>query len=229
MGKNLRQQRRGRGSPRYRSPSHRAMGKPKYIKSYNGSDCTIKSILHARMRRGPLAIIESENQSFLNIAHDGASVGQSISSGPGSITELSNIPEGTRIFNLEIVPGDGGKLCRSPGSSAILVAKEANKCVIMLPSKKKKSLPSKCRATIGVPACGGASEKPFMKAGNKFYSATSFNRYWPMTSAVAKNAVDHPFGGQTKPGKHKSVSRHAPPGRKVGALAPRRLGKKKRK
>ncbi|MBI2583680.1 MAG: 50S ribosomal protein L2, partial [Candidatus Aenigmarchaeota archaeon] len=86
-----------------------------------------------------------------------------------------------------------------------------------------------CLATIGVPAGFGRGEKPFMKAGKKFYAMRPQNTVWPRTKAVAKNAVDHPLGGKTKPGKPLTVSRHASPGAKYGSLSPRRTGKKKKK
>jgi large subunit ribosomal protein L2 len=54
------------------------------------------------------------------------------------------------------------------------------------------------------------------------------NKLYPRTSANKMNAVDHPFGGQTGPGMSKTVSRHAPPGAKVGSIAARRTGRRKR-
>jgi large subunit ribosomal protein L2 len=100
--------------------------------------------------------------------------------------------------------------------------------VIELPSKKKKSLHPTCRVTIGVPAGEGRNEKPWIKAGRKWHAMHRRGKLYPRTSGVAMNAYDHPFGsGYSGLGKHKSVSRHAPPGRKVGSISPRRTGKKR--
>ena len=78
-------------------------------------------------------------------------------------------------------------------------------------------------------AAGGRKDKPFRKAGTKFYAMRTLNRMWPRVKGVAMNPVDHPFGGKTKPGKAKTVSRNMPPGKKVGSISARRMGKRKRK
>ena len=127
------------------------------------------------------------------------------------------------------MPGDGGKLCRASGSFAILITKEKGRCVLLLPSKQKKIVPSECLATIGTAAGSGRTEKPFMKAGMKYHAMKAMNRLYPRTRGVAMNPVDHPIGGRGRPGKHKTVKRSMPPGRKVGSVAARRTGKKKRK
>jgi large subunit ribosomal protein L2 len=233
MGKQLIQQRRGRGSPRYRSPGHRFIGAVTYnTLPMNAGIGVVTDIVDAPGRTTPIAVIAFDNQRFLQIAHEGMHVGQHVDfneAKSGNILHLGDVPEGTKIYNIELNPGDGGKLCRASGAFATLISREGNKAVILLPSKEKKVLSANCRATIGTAASGGRIEKPFMKAGTKFYAMRALNRLWPKTKGVAKNAVNHPFGGQTKPGKVKSVSRDMPPGKKVGSISPKRMGKKKRK
>jgi large subunit ribosomal protein L2 len=91
------------------------------------------------------------------------------------------------------------------------------------------TLPLNSRATIGNVSCGGRTEKPFVKAGNKFHAMRAKRKFYPWVRGVAMNAVDHPFGGaQHHPGKSKSTSRNAPPGRKVGAIASTRTGRRKK-
>ena len=85
-----------------------------------------------------------------------------------------------------------------------------------------------CRTYIDLFAGAGRSKKPFMKAGNKHHALRSRGKLYPRTSGVSMNAVDHPFGGSNL-GLHKTVSRHRPPGRKVGSISPKRTGKRKRK
>jgi large subunit ribosomal protein L2 len=232
MGKNLRQQRRGKGSIRYRSPSHNYIGKVSYDFIPAGAKSGIvKDIVDAPGRYLPLAKVEFGGRNVLHIPSKGLEIGTVIdfeTPEKGNILELGKIPEGSSIFNIELHPGDGGRLCRSSGSFATLVTKETEKCIVLLPSKAKKTLSSRCRATIGTAAGSGRPTKPFRKAGVKHYAMKSMGRYYPMTSGVAKNAVDHPFGGSNL-GKHKSVSRHMPPGKKVGSISPRRMGKRKRK
>lgn len=233
MGKNLRQQRRGRGSPRYRAPSHRFLGEVSY--SYipvNASEGTIVDILDAPGRTAPVSVIDFSGKKVLQIANEGTTIGQKIGfeiPKDGNILELENIPEGTKIYNIELRPGDGGRLCRSSGASATLISREKNKCLVLMPSKQKKIISAKCRATIGSVAGFGRTEKPFRKAGSMFHALRSFGRLYPRVSGVSMNPVDHPFGGKAKPGKHKTVSRHMPPGKKVGSISARRMGKKKRR
>jgi large subunit ribosomal protein L2 len=107
------------------------------------------------------------------------------------------------------------------------MGKVEDKVKVTLKSGKIKKIDEKCLATIGIPAGGGRKEKPWVKAGKRWYAMKSRGKLFPRTKGVAMNPVDHPFGGKTKPGTPKSVSRNAPPGAKVGAIAPRRMGKRK--
>ena len=230
MGKNLRQQRRGRGTPVYRFPSHRQIGKIIYTNIPLGKSGRIIDIVHAPGRYAPVAVVDFDGERRLMVAGEGTHVGQVIGSEPntGSIMRLKDIPEGSKIYNIELIPGDGGRLCRSSGAFATLISREAGTCTVLLPSKQKKTLPTECLATIGSAASSGRIEKPFRKAGTKFYLMKAHGKLYPHVSGVSMNAVDHPFGGQTRPGKAKTISRHAPPGQKVGSISPRRTGKKKK-
>jgi large subunit ribosomal protein L2 len=231
MGKNLPQQRRGKGTPRYRSPSHRFKGKPKY-QIREGGQGIVTDIIHDPGRSAPLSVVRFDSGEGLMIAPEGIHIGQTIlyEGRPevGNVLRLKDVPEGTKIHNIELAPGDGGRLCKAGGASATVISHIRNKTIILLPSKKRKTLSSNCRATVGTVAGSGRKEKPFMKAGNKFYALRAKNKLYPRTRGVAKNALDHPFGGSTKPGKHKTVSRHTSPGAKVGSISPRRTGKRKR-
>ncbi|MBI5347434.1 MAG: 50S ribosomal protein L2 [Candidatus Aenigmarchaeota archaeon] len=220
MGKNLIQQRRGKGTPVYRSPGHRFLGAVKYKEGVKG---VIIDIVDAPGRTAPLASVDFSGTKDYVIASKGMEVGNQF-----YVRKVKDVPEGSKIYNIELMPGDGGKLCRTSGSFAILVSAGEKKSTILLPSKKKKVISSDCRVSIGSVAGSGRKEKPFMKAGRNFYAKRSLGKLYPRVSGVSMNPVDHPFGGSAKPGKHKTVSRHAPPGRKVGSIAAKRMGKKKR-
>ncbi|MBI4896696.1 MAG: 50S ribosomal protein L2 [Candidatus Aenigmarchaeota archaeon] len=231
MGKNLRQQRRGKGPPGYRSPGFRYLGKVRYpiVPQQEGK---VLDIIHAPGRRNPVALVEyADKKTEYMIPAQGVASGETLHFGTlqnGSVTDIGKIPEGTKIFNIEIVPGDGGRLCRTSGVSAMVISHDGNKTVVLLPSKKTKELLSACKATVGIASAGGRTDKPFRTAGHKFHLMHALGKHYPHVRGVAQNAVNHPFGGKTRPGKHKSVSRSAPPGRKVGNIAARRTGKKKR-
>jgi len=170
------------------------------------------------------------------LAAEGLKVGDTVSCGrgaeikAGNIIPLSDIPEGTLVYNIENSPGDGGKFCRASGTFARVLSKFTDKVVVELPSKKQKAFQNNCRASIGIIAGGGRTEKPFLKAGNKYYAMRARNKLWPIVCGQSMNAVDHPHGGSRSSKKNYpyTVSRNAPPGAKVGAIAAKRTGRKKR-
>ncbi len=231
MGKNIIAQRRGKGSPTYKSPSHRHPGRASFppVKEAKG---VVKELLHAPGRSAPLARVRFPQGEFLLIASDGMHEGQEVTVGTGpvdrgNVMEIRKLPEGTLIYCIEAKPGDGGSLCRAAGSAAVIVG-HAERTTVQMPSGKFKSLDPGCRAQIGVVAGSGHKDRPYAKAGKKI-SALSSKAKEPFTvRGVAMNAVSHPHGGGAHQhvGVASTVSRHAPPGRKVGRLSPK---KKKRK
>ena len=229
MGKRIIQQARGRGGSRYRSPSHRFLGKPRYPRE---GKIKVIDIVHDPGHNTPLAEVEYDKGREYIFAAEGIKVGDVFEVGKdiriGSIAKIGLIPKGSPVFAIETTPGSGPKLCCSPGTHATIISSEEGKVVLQLPSKEFKTFNQNCFATIGIPAGSGRKDKPFLKAGKKYYAMKARNKLWPRTSAVAMNAVDHPFGGSTKPGVPKSVNRNASPGAKVGDLASRRTGRKKR-
>lgn len=238
MGKNLIQQKRGKGSPTYRAPSFRYEGKTGYSacsqEKINGK---VMDIIHCQGHSAPLIMVGYEGrESTLVQAPEGIKVGSNIFVGDtapvetGNVLPLKNIPEGTSIYNIESNPGDGGKFVRSSGTSAKIIAKFQDKVTVLLPSKKEKSFLPDCRASIGVIAGSGRTEKPFLKAGNKYYAKKAKNKLYPIVCGVSMNAVCHPFGGSSShhKGRPTQASRNAPPGRKVGMIAPSRTGRRKR-
>lgn len=221
MGRRIIPQRRGRGSPTYKSPPRKS-----YTVTYRNERGEVIDIIDSRLRSAPLAVIRYEDgDTGTIVAPRGMKTGDSVEN---YISKLSEIPVGSEVFALETQPNSGPRLCMSSGSSAILLSKEEGKCTVMLPSKKSKVLDEDCRATLGIPAGQGRIEKPWLKAGRKHKAKKAKGQLYPRTSPVKMNAVDHPFGGHSRPGKSKTISRHAPPGRKVGSISPRRTGKRKK-
>jgi len=237
MGKRLIQQARGKGGPTYRAPSFRYKGKPSYLSHKEKLNAKIIDIIRCAGHSAPLVVLEySNNIRNLMIAPEGIRVGDVVECGEktapenGNMLLLKDVPEGTLIYNIEGQPGDGGKFVRSSGAFARVIAKMKNKIVVQLPSKKQKEFHPNCRATIGMIAGSGRKEKPFLKAGKKFYAMKAKNKLWPSISGTSQNAVDHPFGGSSSnhKGKPTVAPKNAPPGRNVGALHPRRMGRKKK-
>ncbi|ADD03805.1 50S ribosomal protein L2 [Natrialba magadii ATCC 43099] len=236
MGRRILGQRRGRGTPTFRAPSHRYKAKLDHKKEEDDDVIrgTVVDIEHDPARSAPVAAVEFEDgDQRLVLAPEGISVGEELQVGvsaeikAGNTLPLAEIPEGVPVCNVEANPGDGGKFARSSGVNADLITHDRNAAVIQLPSGEVKRLDPQCRATIGVVAGGGRTEKPMVKAGNKYHKMKARGTKWPRVRGVAMNAVDHPFGGggRQHPGKPKSVSRNAPPGRKVGDISSRRTGR----
>ena len=240
MGKRIIARHRGRGTSTYRAPSHNFVGKLSYRnyddKEQNSSvSGIIIDLLHCSGHSAPLAKVKFETgEEILLAAPHGTVTKQVIYSGNsspisiGNILPLKSIPIGTSIFNIEGNPGDGGKFIRTGGSSAQIVSKTEYKVIVQFPSKKTKEFNASCRATIGVVSGAGRLEKPFGKAGKKFYAMKARNRLYPITSGVSMNAVDHPFGsGRGKRIKSKIAKRNAPHGKRVGHIRPSRTGRRK--
>ena len=233
MGKRIIQQARGKGSLTYRVRKGAFIYRVGYPK--NDGEAKILKLFHSAAHSAPLIKAEISNEIFYNVAFDGAIEGQKFMINSkdlkeGNIMDLGSIPVGTKIFNIERNPSDGGKMIRSAGTSATIYKKYDNEKIgILMPNKKEVILDENCRATIGIIAGEGRKLKPFIKAGRKFYKMKAKNKLWPRTSAVKMNVVDHPFGsGRGKRIKSKIAKRNAPPGAKVGHIRPSRTGRRKK-
>ena len=237
MGKRIISQNRGKGTPTYRAPSHKYKAELKHIKVDNDETVQgeVVTLLHDPARSAPIAKVRFENgEERLILIPEGIAVGEIIACGisaeikPGNTLPLGEIPEGVLVCNIENNPGDGGQFARSSGVYAVLIAHDVGKTIVQLPSGEMKWLSPICKATIGVVAGGGRTDKPFVKAGKKFHKLKARAAKYPRVRGVAMNAIDHPFGGGgwQHPGRPKTVSRNAPPGRKVGSIAARRTGKR---
>ena len=225
MGKRILVQRKGRGGSWARAPTWRSIGPIRYPLGYFKG--TVVDIVHDNIHFTPVAIVRGEKGGkILHLAPVGLAVGDTVEIGGkevkvGNVLKLRDIPEGTSIFNIELRPGDGGKLARSSGARALLIVKTETHAKVRLPSMAEKEIPLDCRATIGIAGGGGRTEKPFLKAGKKYHYIKNRATKWPVVRGVAMNAVSHPITRNAP----KTVSKHAPPGAKVGLIGARRTGK----
>ena len=242
MGKRIRVQRRGRGAPTWRASTHKRVAPAEYppvskreIEGY--IKVKVTDLVHDPGRGAPLAEIKTESgEVFYTVAVEGMYKGQEIMIGSkapieiGNIIPIGSIPEGTMICNVELSPGDGGKLARSSGAYATVVAHTADGTIVKLPSGKTHYINDLCRATIGVISAAGRVDKPFMKAGAKYYWMKAKGHKYPRTRGRAMIAAVHPYGSSKRSArKVTTVSRNAPPGQKVGLIAAKSTGKKKRR
>merc|ERR1740130_588686 len=123
---------------------------------------------------------------------------------------------------------DRGRMARASGTSCVVVgqSEDGRKTRIRMPSGARKTLPSTCRAIIGIVSGGGRIEKPLLKAGNSFHKYRVKRNCWPKVRGCAMNPVEHPHGGGNHQhvGHPATVSRMSPAGKKVGLIAARRTG-----
>jgi large subunit ribosomal protein L2 len=197
----------------------------------------VTDIMHEPGRGAPLASLKLETGEICySVVPEGVYEGQQIEFGGkasvdvGNILPLGRIPEGTMVCNIELTPGDGGKIARSSGAYATVVTHTPEGTLIKFPSGKTRYLNDMCRATIGVVSGAGRVDKPFLKAGTKFHLMQAKGRTYPRTRGVAMVAAVHPYGSSKRSGrKVTTVSRGAPPGQKVGLIAARGAGRRGRK
>ena len=130
------------------------------------------------------------------LAPRGLNVGDTVQSGqgsdikPGNAMPLRFIPVGTTVHNVELRPGQGGKIGRSAGIAVQLVAKEGEYATLRMPSTEMRRVMLDCRATVGEV---GNSQHELIKIGKAGRNRWKGKK--PQTRGVARNPVDHPLGG----------------------------------
>ncbi len=239
MGKRQVLQRRGRGGSVFLAPSWNRVGRVRYHvalpeEKSSSVEFMIKEIIHEQGRGAPVAVVKGNGTTTLMVAPEGTYVGQKIMFGAaafidvGNVLPLDKIPEGTLICNIEGIPGDGGRFVRSAGGYATLVSHSGSTALVQFPSGTVRSFIGKCRATIGIVASGGMTEKPVLKAGNNYHKYKARSAKYPRVRGKAMSPYAHPHGGGNHPTGGRPVSRNAPPGQKVGIIASRRTGRVKK-
>lgn len=148
-------------------------------------------------RSANIALIEyKDGEKAYILAPQGLTDGDKVVSGenvdikPGNSMPISSIPVGTLIHNIELNPGQGGKLVKAAGQSAQLMAKEGKYAHVRLPSGEMRLVLSRCRATVGVL---GNSEHENVKLGKA--GRTRHIGIRPTVRGSVMNPVDHPHGG----------------------------------
>ena len=163
----------------------------------DGMPANVEAIEYDPNRSCFIALLKYEDgEKAYILAPNGIKVGTQVMSGEtvepeiGNCMPLANIPGGLEIHNIEMNPGQGGKLVRSAGGVARLSAKEGEWSVIILPSGEMRRVKSKCRATIGQIGNLDWINVSIGKAGRSRHMGIR-----PHTRAKAMNPIDHPLGG----------------------------------
>ncbi len=237
MGKRPLVRRRGRGGNQFRSTSTGKVGTKAVYPRFPLSEQhegTIIDLVHERGREAPLAKIRFEDGSISFVpAILGAQVGSTLQFGlkselkEGNVISIQNIPDGTIVCNIEKHFGDGGAIVKSAGTNATIFSHGDEGVTVKLPSGRFATLNPKNRAMLGTLAGGGASERFYMSAGNKWRSFRAKGKKYPLVRGVAQAAYVHPHGGgrHQHVGQSYTVARDTPPGAKVGSIAARKTGR----
>ncbi|WP_205513117.1 50S ribosomal protein L2 [Longitalea arenae] len=188
----------GRRSMRYIGGGHKKMFRIIDFKR-NKKDIpgTVASIEYDPNRTAFIALINYvDGEKRYILAPQGLQVGATILSGDsvapevGNALQMKNMPLGTNVHNIEMQPGQGGKLVRSAGTSAQLTNKEEKYAVLKMPSGELRKILINCYATVGVVSNGDHNLEMMGKAGRNRWRGIR-----PRNRGVAMNPVDHPMGG----------------------------------
>ncbi len=188
----------GRRSTRYRGGGNKTHYRIiDFKRDKKNMEAKVVSIEYDPNRTAFIALVQyTDGEKRYIIAPQGLQVGAAIMSGDniapevGNALQMKNMPLGTIIHNIEMQPGQGGKLARSAGSSAQLSNKEDKYAVLKMPSGELRKILINCYATVGVVSNSDHSLETAGKAGvNRWKGIRPRNR------GVAMNPVDHPMGG----------------------------------
>jgi len=188
----------GRRSMRYIGGGHKKHYRIiDFKRNKHGVEATVVSIEYDPNRTAFIALLTyADGEKRYIIAPQGLQVGAKVLSGEnvapeiGNALTMKNIPLGTMIHNIEMQPGQGGKLIRSAGTSAQLANKEERYAVLKMPSGELRKVLINCFATVGIVSNSDHSLETAGKAGVNRWKGIR-----PRTRGVAMNPVDHPMGG----------------------------------
>lgn len=188
----------GRKTSRHRGGGHKQRYRViDFKRTKDGVVAKVAAIEYDPNRTCRIALLHySDGEKAYILAPKNLNVGDRVESGqgadikPGNALPLRFIPVGTTVHNVELRPGQGGKIGRSAGIAVQLVAKEGEYATLRMPSTEMRRVPIDCRATVGEV---GNSEHELIKIGKA--GRNRWKGIKPQTRGVAMNPVDHPMGG----------------------------------
>jgi large subunit ribosomal protein L2 len=208
VGKSGGRNARGRVTSRHRGGgAKRRYREIDFKRTKDGIDAKVASIEYDPNRTCYIALLHyADGAKSYILAPAGVAAGATVASGdgadirPGNALPLRAIPTGTVVHNVELIPGQGGRLGRSAGAAIQVVAKEGAMVTVRLPSSEMRLVRADCRATIGTLSNAEHQNLTIGKAGRKRHKGVR-----PQTRGIAMNPVDHPHGGgeaHKTPGGH---------------------------
>lgn len=188
----------GRITVRHRGGGHKRMLRIiDFRRDKDGIPARVATIEYDPNRSAHIALLYyADGEKRYILAPVGLEVGQTVVSGPeadikpGNALPLRNIPLGTMVHNVELRPGQGGKLVRAAGSAAQIMAKEGDYVQLRMPSGEIRLVHANCRATVGQVSNVDHENVTIGKAGRARWLGIR-----PTVRGVVMNPVDHPHGG----------------------------------
>ena len=198
----------GRKTSRHRGGgSKRLYRKIDFKRRKDGVPARVAAIEYDPNRSAYIALLHyADGEKRYILAPQRLRVGATVQSGPGADVRvgnclpLQNMPAGTVVHNVELIPGRGGQMARAAGAGVQLLAKEGDHVTLRLPSGEMRMVRGECRATVGTIGNPDHQNVNIGKAGRKRHMGVR-----PQTRGTAMNPVDHPHGGgegSTTPGRH---------------------------
>jgi large subunit ribosomal protein L2 len=194
-----------------------------FKRTKDGIPAKVVSVEYDPNRSASIALLNyADGEKRYILAPQGIRIGAEVVSGdgadiaPGNSLPLARIPTGTVVHNVELIPGQGGKLGRSAGTAIQVVAKEGPMVSLRLPSSEVRMVRGECRATVGTLSNAEHQNVKIGKAGRNRHKGKR-----PQTRGVAMNPVDHPHGG--------GEAHHTPGGHPVTPWGKPTLGYRTRK
>jgi large subunit ribosomal protein L2 len=194
-----------------------------FKRTKDGVPAKVATIEYDPNRSAYIALLNyADGHKSYILAPQGLAVGATVSSGegadirPGNALTLARIPTGTVVHNVELIPGEGGRLGRAAGTAIQVVAKEGDMITLRLPSSEVRMVRGECRATVGALTNAEHQNVKIGKAGRNRHKGRR-----PQTRGVAMNPVDHPHGG--------GEAHHTPGGHPVTPWGKPTLGYRTRK
>lgn len=198
----------GRKTARHKGGGHKQQYRViDFKRNKDGVMATVAAVEYDPNRNCRIALLHYHDGEKSYILHPkGLKVGDKVQNGQGADIRVGNampmryIPVGYTVHNVELHPGQGGKMGRSAGMGVQLVAKEGPHAILRLPSTEMRRVPIDCRATIGEVGFAEAELIKIGKAGRNRWKGVR-----PQSRGVVMNPVDHPMGGgegRTSGGRH---------------------------
>ena len=189
----------------------------------DGVSARVATVEYDPNRTCYIALLEyADGHKSYILAPQGIAPGERVESGPradirpGNALPLRSIPTGTVVHNVELVPGQGGRMGRSAGAAIQVVAKEGAMVTLRLPSSEMRLVRAECRATVGALSNAEHQNVKIGKAGRNRHKGKR-----PQSRGIAMNPVDHPHGG--------GEAHHTPGGHPVTPWGKPTLGYRTRK